>query len=733
MLQRTFWLASAAALTLAAPALAQQPKPAPPEKTTAEKPPAGATVGEVTVEGAPPPVRLSIDRQSYSVANDLQATSGSIGDALRNVPSLEVDVNGNVSLRGDPSVTIMIDGKPSGMFKGENKGQALQNLPAEQIERVEVITNPSAAFDPEGSGGIINLVTKKVRKPGANGSVRANVGSSGRQNGGISASYREGKLALSGDASIRHESIKQTSERERAVLDAATGGVRRSSQGSVGAGAVDLVNLRGGLDYDLDAKTRLTLGLRYVGFDFTNSNLATYDETAPGGATALRYVRFGEQRQRRPSIEGEVSLRRTLGAGHELTADFSRERIDNAFSRAFLNLNSVPAGPNTYETLRFESLFWQTLGKVEYTRPLPGDVKLKVGYSFTGDDNDYDNLGSRGTGPADLAPVASLTNLFKFDQQIHAIYGTYERPFGKLTALAGLRVEAVTIDLNNVTQAIKAGNDDVTLYPSLHLNYALTDAGKLTASYSKRIQRPQPQDYNPFRIYDDPQNFRQGNPNLKPQVTDSFELGYQYRKTGQIYQATLYHRETRDAVTDVTRDLGGGIFLTTRANLGHSRSTGLEVVANGRLPGKVSYNVSANLLRSEIDGTGLGFGSGERSAYLASGRATVSWQATDKDFVQLSGLLNSKRLTPQGYVSPTGMLNLGYRHKFNDKISGVVTIQDALSTFRDKRVIDTPQLKDVTRFEPRVRAVFIGFTYAFGGGRQRDQGFDFGGAGAPTP
>ena len=729
LLQRTFWLATAAAFTLASPALAQQAKaPAPPQKPA----PAG-TVGEITVEGTAPPVRLSIDRQSYSVANDLQATSGAISDALRNVPSLEVDVNGNVSLRGDSSVTIMIDGKPSSLFKGENKGQALQNLPADQIDRVEVITNPSAAFDPEGSGGIINLVTKKVRKPGATGSVRANVGSEGRKNGGVSASYREGKLTLSGDASVRHEAIKQTSSRERAVLDPATGGIRRSSQRSVGTGAVDLVNLRGGLEYDLDAKTRLTLGVRYVDFNFSNSSLATYDETAPSGATALRYVRFGELKQGRPSLQGEVGLRRTFGAGHELTADLSRERTESRFDRAFLNLTSVPAGPDLYETLRFDALFWQTIGKVEYTRPLPGDVKLKLGYSFTGDDNDYDNLGFRGTDAANLAPVTSLTNLFKFDQQVHAVYGTYERPFGKLTALAGLRIEAVTIDLNNVTQGIKAGNDDVTLYPSLHLNYALTDAGKLTGSYSKRIQRPQPQDYNPFRIYDDPQNFRQGNPNLKPQVTDIFELGYQHRKNGQIYQATLYHRETRDAVSDVTRDLGDGVFLTTRANLGHSRATGLELVANGRLPGKVSYNVSGNLLRNEIDGTGLGFGSGKRSAYTASGRATLSWQATEKDFVQVNGLLNAKRLTPQGYASPTGMLNLGYRHKFNDKLSGVVTVQDALATFRDKRVIDTPQLKDVTQFEPKVRAIFVGFTYAFGGGRQRDPGFDFGGAGAPTP
>jgi len=731
LLQRSFWLASAASAILATPVLAQQSpaptKPAPP----AAKP--GSTVGEVNVQGTPPPMRLSIDRQSYSVAGDLQATSGSISDALRNVPSIEVDVNGNVSLRGDSNVTIMIDGKPSGMFKGENKSQALQNLPADRIERVEVITNPSAAFDPEGSGGMINLVMKKTQKPGADGSVRANAGSNGRQNGGITASYREGQLALSGDASVRHDSIKQTYSRERAVVDPATGGVRESLQAGSSGGRVNVTNVRGGVDYDPDAKTRLSAELRYVNLDFADRNYETYDETAPSGAPARGYDRFGRQRQKRPGVNAEVRFRRTFGEGHELTADLSRELTDSTFRREFLNVNRVPAGPNTYETLRFDAHFWETQGKVEYSRPLPGDVKLKLGYAFDADDNDYDNRGFRGTSPGDLTPTPSLTNLFKFDQQVHAVYGTYERPFGKLTALAGLRVERVKIDLNNVTQAIRAENDDTNLYPSLHLGYDMGEGRKLIASYGKRIQRPQPQDYNPFRVYQDPQNFRQGNPDLKPAVTDSFELGYQYRKNGRIWLVTLYHREVRDAVNDVTRDIGNGVFLTTRANLGESQSTGAEIVANGRLPWKVTYNVSGSLLYSEIDGTGLGFGSGKRSAYTASGRASLSWQATAKDVVQLSGFLNSKRLTPQGYGAPTGMLNLGYRHKFTDQLSGVVTVQDMLSTFRDKRVIDTPALKDVQRFEPKVRGVFLGFTYAFGGGRQRDPGFDFGQGGGPTP
>src|SRR6185437_11367669 len=155
------------------------------------------TVEGVTVTGASQNgMRTSIDRRSYGVAGDLATTTGSISDALKNIPSVEVDVNGNVSLRGDTNVTILIDGKPSGMFKGASAAQALQAMAADSIERVEVITNPSAAFSPEGSAGIINLVTKTTRKAGGSGSARLNVGTSNHYNGGVTAAYTSNKLTL---------------------------------------------------------------------------------------------------------------------------------------------------------------------------------------------------------------------------------------------------------------------------------------------------------------------------------------------------------------------------------------------------------------------------------------------------------------------------------------------------------------------------------------------------------
>ena len=183
-------------------------------------------VEAITVTGQRDGIRTSIDSISYSLATDLQATSGSLADALRNVPSVEVDTEGNVSLRGDPGVTILIDGQPSGILSGPGRGQALLQLPADRYARIEVMTNPSAAYSPEGSGGVINLITNRTAPPAGvqtTGSLRVSVGEDGRWNGGLSGSWQKDRLTLSGDLNYRQDTTEVGFLREREVFDPATG------------------------------------------------------------------------------------------------------------------------------------------------------------------------------------------------------------------------------------------------------------------------------------------------------------------------------------------------------------------------------------------------------------------------------------------------------------------------------------------------------------------------------
>ncbi len=676
-------------------------------------------------------IKTSIDRRSYSLGKDLQATTGSVADVLRNVPSVQVDVQGNVSLRGDPNVTIMIDGKPSGMFKGENRGQVLQQIPASQFERVEVMTNPSAAFSPEGTAGIINLITKQQRGVGMTGSVRGNFGTEGRKNASLSLARNTKTLTVSADAGWRRDKAKGEIIDERERLDPVSGRYATSRQKVNFTSRGQSHNARAGVDYDLDKRTRLSAEARYNDMRYDSEAGSAYEGKTPGGAPSVRYQRLSDGGMRRSVAGVTGDLRRKLaGDDHEFTLHAGVERTRNrqtSFAEAF---NQLPSISDTVESVRIGDELVQTRLKAEYKRPLPDGAKLVAGYELQIDDNDYDNYGARGPKGGALSVDPSLSNRFQYDQAVHAVYATYSRPMGDWTVMPGLRIEEVTVDTNQITSRLKDGYDYLRAYPSLHVQYRVDDLRQVNASYSRRIQRPTAQDLNPYRIYQDPYSYRQGDPRLKPQVTDAFEVAYQVRKGFNYYLGTLYWREARDGVTDVVRDIGDGVLLTTKANLAKSRSGGLELVANARLSPKLSYTISGNTAWTEIGATDLGFPE-KRSTWTVSGYAALNIQATPKDFLQISGFATGKRPTPQGYKEPTGMLLLGYRHKFNDRLSGVVTVQDALKTFGDKTVIDTPALKNRRDMDLNLRAVFIGFTYGFGGQgvpnprRAREPAFDF--------
>ncbi len=732
---KTLLLAGAALLATATAASAQHgpppasphgppPEPAPSQRTT--------TVEGVTVTGQRPDLRTNIDRRSYSVANDLQATTGSIADALRNVPSVEVDLEGNVSLRGDPNVTILIDGKPSGMFEGEGRGDALQQMSADQIDRVEVMTNPSAAYRPDGSGGIINLVTKTSRRPGASGSVRFNAGNDGRFNGGVGATWNSGKLGLSGDAAFRREHMEGGVRDRRSAFDIGLGQFIDSRQDTATEGQGDIISLRGGATYDPDAATRFSLDLRYRSIDFTGDGVEHYERDDAFGALASAYDRLSENGFERSNAELRAGyLRKFTGDEHQLSADLRLERTSFEMSSSAVTDALLPPVPLFFQDTSVSVDQDRASLQVAYTRPFTDGGRLRTGVEVERTEIEFDNFGANGPAANALTVDPALTNLFLYDQSVGSAYATLERPFGKLTAQAGLRLEQVQIDTDQVTSSIRNSNDYFRAYPTLHLGWELSETQQLSASYSVRVQRPQPQDLNPYVVYLDPFNRRSGNPFLEPERTQSFEAGWSLRDGATYYLATLYFRETTDAFTDVVQDLGGGVFLTTRDNLGRSRNAGLELVASGKLTPTLSYNVSGNIYWAEIDAANLGF-AGSRSAASAGGRASLNWQVTPNDFIQVNGMIMGERLQAQGVREATGMLNLGYRRKLSDNLFLVFTAQDVLETFRDSVVIDTPTLQDqAVRRMHAGRSLYLGFTYNFGGRRQREPGFDFDGGQGP--
>jgi outer membrane receptor protein involved in Fe transport len=737
-------LAASALTTLCGPALAQTaaPRPNTPAQTPAAPatgapqsapPEESSTVGDVTVTARVDAVRTSIDSTSYSLANDLQASTGSLADALRNVPSVDVDPQGNVSLRGDSNVTILIDGRPAGVLTGEGRAQAILQMQADRYSRIEVMTNPSAAYSPEGSGGVINLITKpNAPKPGmtTTGSVRANVGDDGRWNLGLSGSQVRGPLTLSADLGVRHDTIEQIVDRDRARLDTLSGQFLPSTQRQNIEADADGFNGRLGLEYKVTDKDQLSLEVRGNDFQNTGHSVERYEAGNAAGVITSAYRRDADVDQQF-SNQGVTArlLHRFDNEGHEWTNEVRVDQGDNTLDLSTIISPELPVGAPSYERVQNDGSFTIMALTSAYVRPM-GEAKLRLGYELEIRQPRQDNAVSRGASPTSLAVVPAFANRFKAEQTVQALYATYERPLGgKLSAQFGLRLEQADIEINELTNGVAANQDYFRAYPTLHLSYQLNDQQTARASYSRRIQRPGPFQLNPFASYVDPLNLRSGNPDLEPQETDAFEAMWQMRSGPTFYQATAYYRDTRKAFTEVATEIGGGVLLTRPENLGARRDTGVEVVANGKLLSTLRYNASINVFRQEIDASGIP-GATDRSGTQVSGRLSLNWQPTPEDFLQISGQWNGEALLAQGTRDGGGMVNLGYRHKINDTLAFQATMRDVLDEFGDVTDYETPTFRDRTERRFGGRASYIGLTWTFGGGprRQQDPQFDFGSA-----
>lgn len=740
---KTLLLAGAAVAVIGAPAYAQTspaddapPPSQPPADDQAAEDEDATTVEGIVVTTDPTAIRTSIDSVSYSLANDLQATTGSLADALRNIPSVDVDPEGGVSLRGDGNVTILVDGRPSGILSGPGRGQALLQLPADQYARIEVMTNPSAAYSPEGSGGVINLISRpNAPRAGvqSTGSVRLNVGDDGRWNSGLSGSWQKDRVTLSGDLSYRADPNQFSFLREREQLDPVTGAVLATSTTDQTM-AMDQAGAFGRFtaEYRLTDRTRVSGELRGVAFSGDGLNTALFQTRDASGLVTAAY-------DRDTGIEFDLAnwgatgrvVHRFDDAGHEWSNEL---RYDvNGVESAALSVNrfAVPAGPDLYERTRQET-DQATLGFTSaYVRPFAEAGQLRLGYELNRQSPEQEVEFARGPSEGGLAVIPGLSNRFEGRQTVHAVYGTYERPLSeKLSVQWGLRLEQADIRIDDLTGGASASQDYFRAYPSAHVQYQLTDDQTLRASYSRRIQRPQLSQLNPFVAYQDPLNLRSGNPDLEPQETDAFEVMWQRRAGQSFYQATVYARDTDGAFTEVATDVGGGVLLTRPENLGSRLDVGLELTASGRLHSTLRYNGSVNVFRQQIDSTGIP-GGGEREATLASGRLSLNWQPTEKDFVQVSGFWQGETLLAQGTREAGGMLNIGYRRKLTDQWSLNLTGRDVLNSFSNDTVFETPQFRE--RFEQniRLRAFYIGLTYSFGSGpRRQPEQFDF--STAPT-
>lgn len=670
----------------------------------------------IVVQGQKLSVENKIDRKVYSVPQDAQSTLGTLSDILSVIPSIDVDPDGIVSLRGDTNVLILIDGKPASQLQGSKAGENLQSISSQDIERIEVLTTPPAQFKAEGTAGVINIITRKrAAKGSSSASLQGSVGDGGRAIVGAGGSFGGKQFTASAHAGYREDYRQRTVQSVFVGPDATTGGVLTSVDHISEHDIRNIPSADFSLEYDPNQGQAISGsaswsrrgGLR----TYTQLDQSTLQSGTPAGSTSRlssghdpeddydAVLRF-TQKFSKPGETLDLSLDRALSHQHE--------RYD------YTNESFVPPAPDFFNNLSFTEDHAITEADVDYSLPLSKTQTLKLGYSFEQDDYGFDNAG------ANVDPVSGattinpdLTNDFKFHQRIHAIYVSDQASLGAWTWLAGVRTEWTTTDAIQLTDNLSIPNQYTDLYPNLHVDRMLSEHSTVSFGASRRITRPNPSSLNPYLDHEYTPNLRAGNPNLRPQFTQSFDLGYAYEGHGSTYGLTGYYRRNRDSATDVTEDLGGGLSLTTRTNLPKNDAAGLEFSASGRLLPKLSYGLSGDAFHSQIDATALGI-PGLKSTTGLNLKAKLDYHPTADDSAQITFTRTDKRLTPQGEITATNIVNLGYKHALTPALAALTTISDLFNGQHYERLAMTPLFTQAYERSVEGRVIFVGLTYALG-------------------
>ena len=659
-------------------------------------------------------LNASIDRKIYDVTQDIMAQTGSASDILRNVPSIEVDVEGIVSLRGSTGVLILINGRPSPLM-GRNQAEALQQLPANAIERIEVITNPSSRYRPDGTSGIINIVLKKNTRFGLNGNVTGNAGNRGRLNGNFSLNYKAGKFNLYSNYSIRKDVRIRTNNVDRTYLDSSGETTRYFFLDGESKGEVLSHTITLGTDFSLNDHNTIGLSLRYFDRDMIRRDRLQNRYTDPNGITTLHYDRLRYDPE--PEYEKNITAywqHNFLKEDHELLIEFNSSAGEDQENNEYTNIYYVPSSPPTYDNTRFLEGEDQQQLTIDYTNPLSENSKLEAGYAglFTQQELDL-HAEYFDTANAEFVVDLNKSNRFLYKEAIHAFYGLYQHSYGQFSYSVGLRAEQADIKGNLVTKDSLINNSYFKLYPSVHLSHKTSD-GEFQLNYSKRVNRPEADDLNPFPDYQDPRNLRAGNPALLPEMIHSVEFGYKWQRDNFSLIPSIYYRYTENGFTDVLIPIDDSTLLITTANLSNNQSAGLEMILSAKVGNFLSANLSSNMFYNQIDASELGYDD-KKSILSMSANLNTNITFTKTTMAQLSCNYRSARLTPQGKVYPTFVMNLGLRQDlFKNKLSLIFTASDIFSTLQQKTVLNTSFLNQTSINRRDGLAVYFGLNYRFG-------------------
>ena len=570
---------------------------------------AAVRMGTVEVTGDKPSVLNNLDKRVFNVEKNIASSGGSALDVMENIPSVTVTADGNVVLRGSANVNVLVDGRPSGLA-GVSSSDVLNQIPASSIEYVEVVTNPSVRYDPDGTAGIINIVMKKKSTGGMNGVAQVNAGNGDRYNGSLNLNYRTGIVNLFGSYDNRFNRFGGTGTTDR--TSSYTSGDLLLAQNSTSANRMQFHTFNAGIDIMPDPTNLVTLGAKYRTHEYTGSSSSTDLTSLSGGDALSRMLRSNNATRTLDSYEYTLNWKKTWDPRvHELTADAFY--TPNRMNRDDLTLQDVfdlVGGGDPYATQRrsdaanTNKMF--TL-QANYIRPIFGTVRLESGFKSTIKRltmrNDYE-MYDASTDFWRYEPLLSTD--FEYDEDIHAAYAIASDMVYGIKYQFGLRAEYVLVDPREASVVDSYRRTYTSFYPSAHLVYPLNDMHELQLSYSRRVDRPGNRQLSPYVDVSDSLNIQQGNPYLNPEYIDSYELGHAFNAGRTAVTTNLFFRRTNDLIERVTTLEANNVTRSTWENIARSDSWGLELTASQPLASWWRMNASASYYHLDITGSARG-------------------------------------------------------------------------------------------------------------------------------
>ena len=701
----------------------------------------------VVVTATKPMLQMNIDRKVFNVDKSLTSVGGTAIDIMKNVPSVNVDIDGNVTLR-NKTPQIFIDGRPTTL--------TLDQIPADEIESVEIITNPSAKFDASGGGaGILNLVLKKNRKPGYNGNIRANLDSRLRYGLGADLNVRQGKMNFF--ANVNYNQRKTISTQSTLRNDYIDSIHAMLSQHDKPTNIGSFAFARAGFDYFPDNRNTFTLAGVIVQGRFNSSdhldinrdsNYVTSSSQETGNTNSNSHFQFN-------NYGGVLSYKHNFAKPNKnITADANYNYSDNSnhssFSTQYFDLDNTPKTPLYQQMITGGGTTKYFTGQTDYSNPINDKMKLEAGlraairdYSSHNENYFYDQSAGK------YLSVPGLDSKYQFEDQVYAAYTTFSQKIGNFTYQAGGRVESskyrgTLIDSNETFKT----SYPLSFFPSLFLTQKLNDKQDLQLNYSRKINRPNFFQLIPYYNYTDSLNISRGNPDLKPEFTNLVELNYDINfKKGNNLIATIYYRHTTDLITNYQYRIANpdinkndSIFITSFANANSSTAYGFEVTSLDNITPWWTLTANVNIYNSQLNGSNLQSSlTNQQVSWF--GKLNNTFKLPSNFSIQLTGDYTSKTILPpnrsgggggnffgggnlalaNGYTEPIYGVDIAIKKDFlKDKAASLSLSMNDIFRTRIYKVHSESDISPTvysTQFNERLRdpqMVRLNFSYRFG-------------------